>query len=519
MKKFFVTTLAVMLAMGVMAAKKIPAKLQFDSSKGVAGSVTMPQGDIVNYTAFTKLYFVTNVEDSTYQYMNVFVPNGATQQSPIFLRTYIGGYMASQASMPQGADATGRALKEGYVVVIPGSRGRGSTVTKGKKTIYTGRAPKGLLDLKAAVRYLRLFDKDMLGDAEKIITDGTSAGGAMSSLVGATGNNPAYDKYLKAMGAADTRDDVFASVCYCPITDLDHADMAYEWLYNGTNSRQQTDEAHKTVSAELAKLFPAYINSLNLKKPDGTSLNADNYLAYIKSEIIRSAQIAKNAGADIPDSIGFTFSQNGGFGMPPINGGRFGKMDGKMPLKRLNGKKPEGMPPGDLRGGKPEGSPQMMMGGSKQVGEYITDLDMAKYLNYVVSTQPLKSAPAFDAQGVAGNNATGENEEFGNESGSSVNFTDYSATKSNAVVADDVKESVRLMNPMNFIGDSQTTVAPHWYIRHGARDRDTAFPVPVNLATKLQNAGKDVNFLLAWNRPHSGDYALDELFVWIKSLK
>ena len=29
------------------------------------------------------------------------------------------------------------------------------------KTVYTGRAPKGLLDLKAAVRYLRFFDKDM----------------------------------------------------------------------------------------------------------------------------------------------------------------------------------------------------------------------------------------------------------------------------------------------------------------------------------------------------------------------
>ena len=62
------------------------------------------------------------------------------------------------------------------------------------------------------------------------------------------------------------------------------------------------------------------------------------------------------------------------------------------------------------------------------------------------------------------------------------------------------------------------TVASHWYIRHGARDRDTAFPVPVNLALKLQNAGKDVNFLLAWNRPHSGDYALDELFEWIDGI-
>ena len=33
-----------------------------------------------------------------------------------------------------------------------------------------------------------------------------------------------------------------------------------------------------------------------------------------------------------------------------------------------------------------------------------------------------------------------------------------------------------------------------------------------------RSAGKDVDFLLAWNRPHSGDYALDELFEWIKKI-
>ncbi len=52
----------------------------------------------------------------------------------------------------------------------------------------------------------------------------------------------------------------------------------------------------------------------------------------------------------------------------------------------------------------------------------------------------------------------------------------------------------------------------------GTEVSDTAFPIPVNFATKLQNAGKDVDFLLAWNRPHSGDYALDELFEWIKKI-
>jgi hypothetical protein len=272
--------------------------------------------------------------------------------------------------------------------------------------------------------------------------------------------------------------------------------MAYEWLFQQTDSRQVLDDLHKGYTKELAAMFPAYLASLNLRKPDGTPLTADNYLDYIKSEIIRAAQIAKNAGADIPDSLGFTFSSSaGGMFAAPINGGARPQMQG--------GPRPQGMRP--MRGG---------MGG-KQVGEYITGLDMKKYLDYVVSTQALKGVPAFDSQIDGINNASGENEEFGDETGSRVNFTDFTAKKNGTNVSDAIRQNVRLMNPMSFIGDDMTSIAPHWYIRHGARDRDTAFPVPINFATKLQNAGKDVNFLLAWNRPHSGDYALDELFQWI----
>jgi len=322
MMRTFCLSLVVALVACACVAEKSSSKLKFDESSGVVGAVTMPQGDTVKYTAYTHLYYVENVEDSTYQYLNVFVPEGATQQTPILLRTYVGGYMASEAGMPQGDDLSGRALKEGYVVVIPGTRGRNSVVTDPSgKQVYTGRAPKAILDLKAAIRYLRLFDKQMLGDAEKIITDGTSAGGAMSSLMGATGNNPDYDKYLKQMGAADTRDDVFASICFCPITDLDHADMAYEWLYGQTDSRKGADAAIQKISAQLASQFPEYINSLKLQKDDGTLLTADNYLDFIKSEIIRAAQIAKNAGADIAEDLGFTFSSEASFGAPPINGG------------------------------------------------------------------------------------------------------------------------------------------------------------------------------------------------------
>ena len=486
------------LILTAACSASVPADgLVFDPSSGKAGSIELPTGKTVNYTAYEKLFFVTNVEDSTYQYMNVYVPDGATQKIPIFLRTYVGGYMASEASVPQAGDASGRALAEGYVLAIPGSRGRNSRVGD----IWTGRAPAAILDLKAAIRYMRHFDAEMPGDAERIISDGTSAGGAMSALMGATGNAPEYEPYLEAMGAAKEKDNVFASVCFCPIIDLDHADMAYEWMYGDTDSRQGLSEGQKAVSKELSGQFPAYLASLNLRKPDGTPLTIDNYLDYIKELLIVAAQKAKDAGADISAELGFSFSSESmGRFAAPVNGGMPGGA-GMMP----KGEKPQGAP---------EGFNIPMM--RARPGEYITDLDMPTYLNYVVSTQPLKGVPAFDSKGIAGSSASGENEEFGDASGSSVNFTAYGTSKTGTPFDEDLQKRVYLMNPMNFIGKADN--APHWYIRHGARDRDTAFPVPVNFATKLQNEGLDVDFLLAWNRPHSGDYALDELFEWINKI-
>lgn len=497
MKKFFATALLAVGFVCAATAQKSASGLAFDVSKGVAGSVTMPNGSNVRYTAYTKLFYVTHVEDSVYQYLNVFVPEGATQRSPIFMRNYVGGYMAARPRGIDPSDASGRALAEGYVVVIPGARGRNSVVRGRKgKDVYTGRAPRALLDLKAAVRYLRHFDKEMPGDAEHIFSDGTSAGGAMSALLGTTGNHPDYEPMLKAMGAADERDDIFAAVCYCPIIDLDHADMAYEWMYASTNGnvRPLTQEQLE-VSKALAKQYPQYLESLALTYADGTKVDADNLQAYIKQLLIASAQKAKDAGADIPDSLGFVFSSQAK-DLAPVNGGMHRPQGGGLP-----------MPPQRMH--KPE------------KGEYITGLDLNRYLKYVVSTIALKTPPAFDSKGVAGGRASGENEEFGNESGSSVNFTDFSLQQSTGKAAAHVPEALRhtvdMMNPMHYIGSSDATVAPHWYIRHGARDRDTAFPVPTCLALKLQGVGRDVDFSLPWNRPHSGDYALNELFEWCKA--
>ena len=43
--------------------------------------------------------------------------------------------------------------------------------------------------------------------------------------------------------------------------------------------------------------------------------------------------------------------------------------------------------------------------------------------------------------------------------------------------------------------------------------------ITVLIILKLLNVGYDVNFFLPWNRPHSGDYNLNDLFEWLDSLQ
>ena len=491
-----------MSAFTASASTRNDVALRFDPTKGVKQTLTLPDGKTVNYLAYEHIYYVTNVEDSTYQFLNIYVPENihpADHRTPIFLRTYVGGYMAASAMSPSETDATGRALSEGYVVCIPGSRGWNSIITNSKgETIFTGRAPAGLIDLKAAIRYLRFNDDLIPGNSEKIITDGTSAGGAMSALLGSTGNHPDYEPYLREAGAAEARDDVFAAICYCPIIDLDHADMAYEWLYNCTNRENRAlSEEQIQVSDELADAYSSYLNSLNLKMEDGTPLTDKNYLEYVKTFLIQSAQKARNEGYDMPDNAGIVLNQRQ---MPGHN--RPNNQDGNNRQAPSFG---------------PQGNVQFETG-----GEFVVDIKMDQYLNYVVSKQPLKTPPAFDQQGVLTKQPTPENSVFGDANGSSVNFTDYSLRKATgnpqATIDEQIQKRVRIMNPMNYVADPQSVKASYWYIRHGACDRDTAFPVPINFATLLKNKGYQVNFALPWNRPHTGDYNLDDLFSWIHSI-
>ena len=201
--------------------------LKFDVNENYTVKTAEVNGKTITYRAYENIVYVKNPVDINYQTINIYIPTEYfTGQSigkynektaPIFFPNSVGGYMPGAAGKPEIDKRAGKenaslvALSRGYIVAAPGARGR---TLKDEQGNYTGKAPAAIVDLKAAVRYLRSNDKNMPGNAERIISNGTSAGGALSALLGATGNNKDYEPYLKELGAADAKDDIFAVSAY-----------------------------------------------------------------------------------------------------------------------------------------------------------------------------------------------------------------------------------------------------------------------------------------------------------------
>lgn len=447
-------------------------------------------GMSLTYRAFEGIPYVTNPADAEFQKLNLFAPeaffagesiNGyELNTAPIFMPNTVGGYRPGPVDCP-GLDRQGRvnsifhALRHGYVVVAPGLRGNGMKNAEEKSI---GVAPAVICDYKAVVRWVR-HNRDLIpGDAEKIITNGTSAGGAISSVMGATGNHPDYEPYLKAMGAADERDDIFAASCYCPITNLDHADTAYEWEFCGvidyhrkkmlppapgeTKPNMIPVDADMTaeqiaLSEQLKPMFPPYLNSLELKDEKGNALTLDaqgngSFKDYVLGIVKRSAQGQLDKGEDLSNLNWLTIE------------------DGK-----------------------------------------VTAVDFEQY---VLFRTRMKAAPAFDDVDMG----TPETELFGTADVRERHFTEFSCknSRANGELAEAMR--VKMMNPMNYIDDKDATVAKHYRIRHGSVDRDTSLAISAMLALKLRNNGVDANLEYPWGIPHSGDYDLPELFAWIDSI-
>ncbi|RQW02734.1 Tat pathway signal sequence domain protein, partial [candidate division KSB1 bacterium] len=278
----------------------------------------------VTLHSYRHIPYVAKPIDRDYQSLDVTVPVAIdgiavdAVDAPILFNIGVGGYLSVKNTArerddgrgtPPSGRASGRgpgnpgtmsskpdlALAAGYVVVSPGCRGRDNRAADGA---YYGKAPAAIVDLKAAVRYLRHNRGVMSGNTDWIVSTGCSAGGALSALLGASGNSPLYGKYLQEIGAADEDDAIYASACYSPITDLEHSDMSYEWMYGSVPTRSGLVD--QELSRQLRAAYAEYQESLQLAGRNGFGiLRADNFDAYLlQFYLIPSANKYLNALAD-----------------------------------------------------------------------------------------------------------------------------------------------------------------------------------------------------------------------------
>lgn len=474
--------------------------LAFDVKNYESMSTTVDNKEI-KYRAFEYIPYVANPIDIDQQYMNIYVPeeyfnNGTvngynTQTAPIFMPNAVGGYMPSQALTPKVENGKPNsvlyALSRGYVVASPATRGRTNKASDGN---FIGKAPAVIVDLQAATAYLHANDSTMPGNANRIITNGTSAGGAVSLLQGAAGNSSDFQPYLQALGAATAATNVYAVSAYCPITNLDAADMAYEWSYKGITSfnkvtmgqgelpqanvggnaappqrtiqRVNLNADDIAYSNLLSEHFPEYVNNLQLHDSMGRVLKLDKngngtFKNYVKAFIIDAANKAQAKGTDL--------------------------------------------------------SKHTYLVRDNKTGA-IKDINWEAYNQFVSRS---KAPGAFDSR----SNDSGENNLFGTSTTDNNHFTITAAlhdTTSNQNVYVENAKIVTMMNPMNYLGSPAATNARFYRIRYGTADSNTSVAIPLIVGTRAQNLGYQVDMATPFDVDHSGDYDLEELFNWMDNI-
>ena len=454
------------------ASSKI--SLAFDVKNYESMSTTVDNKEI-KYRAFEYIPYVANPIDIDQQYMNIYVPeeyfnNGTvngynTQTAPIFMPNAVGGYMPSQAMTPKVENGKPNsvvyALSRGYVVASPATRGRTNKASDGN---FIGKAPAVIVDLQAATAYLHANDSTMPGNANRIITNGTSAGGAVSLLQGAAGNSSDFQPYLQALGAATAATNVYAVSAYAPITNLDAADMAYEWSYNGITSSNKVSMSPDDVAYSnlLNEHFPDYVNNLQLHDTVGRVLKLDKngngtFKNYVKEFIVTAANKAQAKGTDL--------------------------------------------------------SKHTYLVRDNKTGT-IKDINWEAYNRFVSRS---KAPGAFDSR----SNDSGENNLFGTSTTDNNHFTITAAlhdTTSNPEAYVQNAKVVTMMNPMNYLGSPAATNAQFYRIRYGTADSNTSVAIPLIVGTRAQNLGYKVDMATPFNVDHSGDYDLDELFNWMDNI-
>ena len=297
------------------------------------------------------LSYCENPADESYETAGIFVPgaymtatdNGdgtytceineagevsgyTARTAPIVIPVNTPGYSAMSAPTDYESGCADYTAA-GFIYYNPGCRGRDDG------------APAGVTDLKAAVRYLRYTADEVPGDTDRIFTFGHSGGGAQSALMGATGDSELYTPYLEEIGAVEgVSDSICGAMCWCPITNLDEGDAAYEW--NMGSSRTSLSDEEQAVSDALAESYVTYINEAGFADAEGTALTLDSETEGTYYDYIRS--VIETSLSDFLEDTEFPYDASSSSGEGDFGGGA------------PDGGAPGGGPGGDDAGGPPD---------------------------------------------------------------------------------------------------------------------------------------------------------------------
>lgn len=548
-------------------------------TEGIATNLSKIDMSKWEYNADDNVYYQIGISycetpaDSSYETLAVFVPgdyftgseNGdGTHTCKINPDASVNGYSAKTAPIVMPIETPGYTaqaaltsymslteyMEAGLVYVHAGCRGRDAG------------APAGVTDLKAAIRYLRYTDDVTPGDAEKIFVFGMSGGGAQSALVGATGDSSLYEPYLNAIGAVSgVSDAVYGSMDWCPITNLDSADEAYEWMMGVTRSGLSEDE--QAISDAMAAAFASYINGLGIKDGNGNVLTLEesadgiyqsgSYYDYIVSVIeeslnnfLKDTEFPYDSSASTGNDGGP--GENGRFGG---FGGPNGEIGGDRELRGMDGNK--GFGGNGEFGGAGDGSYEekdnisrtetsngiTISGTYETVDDYIDAMNAnGTWVTYDAETNTAsitgikdfvtafkstsKNLGAFD-QLDAGQ---GENVLFGYGDGNGAHFdsilaeilndlgneyaSDYDADlQKTDALGYTAEQRLNMYTPLYYLLESEdgygaSTPAKHWRIRTGIAQSDTSLTTEVNLALALENYNgvESVDFATVWGQQH-----------------
>lgn len=500
-----------------------------------AESIDMPGGlrQLMNNNkeVYQGVYINGNITNLNYQTMLVYSPaeyfnvdengnvisinydnsvNGYTANTaPIIFLNECGGW---KSSSPRSCEDS--YIEQGFIYVTCGARSRDAYSEDG--SFHTGKAPTQIADLKSGVIQLRANTNIIPGDKNKIVSVGTSGGGQMSSILGVSGDMPEYYPYMFETGtlgvvknddgsySSKYSDAIFAAQNYCPIADIENADIAYAWwwvdlvddggIYNGSIT-----EFEKRLQELEANEFINYLNSLNIKDENGniltlTGLREGTYYEKILENISNALnKFVENNEINVEDTYGDYSSwlnkdDNEKYSVTSlkefmIGTGLVNKRNKPIPGFDAKDKSAE-----NDAFGKPE---QESVHFSKIIAKILND-------NY----EELSKLNGFDKEQV----------------------DSYISDALNGENAEYIENQTKLLNATHILlgldGLKAVNPVKHFRNRSGTADQHTSFSVGYNILMAAKSIGIDVDYSLVWNMEHgSNEGSSTGTFIdWVNSI-